>query len=127
MFIKSYFPLGDMVGYCFNQNRNFTLSKNCAIKDLIFKKSVLTGMASKLVFIFDGQCPFCNHFATLLELKSNLPELQLRNARDNPSELPNDYEMDINGAILLKDKEMLHGANAIYWICSHINEPSDRL
>ena len=35
--------------------------------------------------------------------------------------------MDIKGAILLKGNEMLHGANAINWICSQLNEPSDSL
>ena len=38
-------------------------------------------MKPNLTFIYDGQCPFCNHFAELLELKSNLSNLQIQNAR----------------------------------------------
>ncbi len=81
----------------------------------------------KLVFIYDGQCPFCNQFAELLELKSNLKNIEIMDARQRPPEIPVGYDMDIKGAILLKDGEMLSGANAISWICSQINEPSDSL
>ena len=84
-------------------------------------------MSYKLVFIYDGQCPFCKQFAELLELKSNLPDIQIMNARENPGDIPYGYDMDLNGAILLKDNEMLHGAKAVHWICSQINEPSDAL
>ena len=84
-------------------------------------------MHSKLVFIYDGQCPFCNHFAELLELKSNLPNIYIKNARDNPPELPRGYDMDIKGAILIKGDEVLVGARAINWICTQIKEPSTPL
>ncbi len=84
-------------------------------------------MYNKLVFIYDGQCPFCNQFAELLELKSNLPNIQIKNARDNPAEIPSWYDMDVYGAILIKDDEMLQGSNAINWICSHIRQPSGPL
>ncbi len=84
-------------------------------------------MGSQLIFVYDGDCPFCNHFAELLELKSGLDPILLRNARDNPPELPLDYDMDTNGAVLIKDGEMLFGAEAINWICLRINKPSDTL
>ncbi len=84
-------------------------------------------MKNKLIFIFDGQCPFCNQFAELLELKSNIPNIQIKNARDNPSEIPCGYDMDVKGAILITNDEMLFGANAINYICSQIKEPSDSL
>ena len=67
-------------------------------------------MASKLVFIYDGQCPFCNQFAELLELKSNIPGLQVKNARENPPEIPDGYDMDVKGAILINDDEILYGS-----------------
>ena len=82
---------------------------------------------NKLVFIYDGQCPFCNHFAELLELKSNLPNIQIKDARDNPPEIPKGYDMDIKGAILINNNEILSGANAINYICSNINKPSNSL
>ena len=79
-------------------------------------------MNSNLLFIYDGQCPFCNKFAELLELKSNLPNLQVKNARENPPEIPAGYDMDKNGAILFKGKEMLCGANAINYIWETIEK-----
>mgnify|MGYP001391154806 CR=1 FL=1 len=57
-------------------------------------------MNSTIIFIYDGECPFCNHFAQLIELKSGLPNLQIKNARENPQELPIEYDMDTRGAIL---------------------------
>ena len=84
-------------------------------------------MDSKLIFIYDGECPFCNYFAELLELKSNIPNLELKNGRETPRELPDWYDMDIKGAMLLKDNEILHGAKAINFICTQVNDPSDRL
>ena len=84
-------------------------------------------MSSKLVFIYDGECPFCNQFAELLELKSNLPNIEIKDARQNPNQLPNGYDMDVKGAILIKDGELLEGAEAINCICSQVNAPSDTL
>ena len=87
-------------------------------------------MSSKLVFLYDGECPFCNHFSELLKLRSDLPGLTIKNARDNLPEmkslLERGYDLD-NGAILLKGDEVLHGAQAINWICSRITKPSDEL
>ncbi len=87
-------------------------------------------MNSKLIFIYDGECPFCNKFAELLELKSSLPNLKVKNAREHIEEMKSFYEkgFDIdNGAILIKDGEILHGASAINWICSQVKNPSDSL
>ena len=87
-------------------------------------------MSPKLVFIYDGECPFCNHFAELLELKSGLPGISIMNGRENLSELntllEKGFDLD-HGAILLKGTEIMHGAIAINWICSQIKEPSDSL
>ena len=85
---------------------------------------------STLTFIYDGECPFCNHFAELLELKSKIKNISILDGRKNP-ELLRDllkkgYDLD-KGAILLKNSEILHGANAINTICKLINKPSSRL
>ena len=85
---------------------------------------------STLTFIYDGQCPFCNHFAQLLELKSKIKNITILDGRKNP-ELIKDllkkgYDLD-RGAILLKNKEIFHGANAINTICKLINHPSSKL
>ncbi len=84
-------------------------------------------MSSVLIFIYDGQCPFCNKFAELLELKSGLPNLQIKNARERPPEIPSGYDMDLQGAILINGQKILYGAKAINWICSEITDPSDSL
>ncbi len=84
-------------------------------------------MENKIVFIYDGQCPFCKHFSELIELNSGIPNLQIKNARENPDEMPSDYDMDLNGAILIKDGQMFYGASAINFICSEINDPSSSL
>ena len=85
---------------------------------------------STLTFIYDGECPFCNHFAELLELKSKIKDITILDGRKNP-ELIKDllnkgYDLD-KGAILVKNKEIFHGANAINTICKLINQPSSRL
>ena len=85
---------------------------------------------STLTFIYDGECPFCNHFAELLELKSKIKNISILDGRKNP-ELIRDllkkgYDLD-KGAILIKNKEIFHGANAINTICKLINRPSSRL
>ena len=85
---------------------------------------------STLIFIYDGECPFCNHFAELLELKSKIKNISILDGRKNP-ELIRDllkkgYDLD-KGAILFKNNEIFHGANAINTICKLIKEPSSKL
>ena len=87
-------------------------------------------MSDKILFIYDGECPFCNHFAKLLELKSSLAEFEILDGRKNLAILSRLYKQgyDLNkGAILIKNEDILHGADAINWICSEISEPSDSL
>jgi predicted DCC family thiol-disulfide oxidoreductase YuxK len=87
-------------------------------------------MSDKSIFIYDGECPFCNHFAHLLELKSSLAEFEILDGRKNLVLLSQLYDQgyDLNkGAILIIDENIMHGADAINWICSEIKEPSDSL
>ncbi|WP_320676977.1 DCC1-like thiol-disulfide oxidoreductase family protein [Prochlorococcus sp. MIT 1300] len=79
------------------------------------------------LFIYDGECPFCNHFAHLLELKSNIPGIKIQNARTNTDHIPNGYDIDTQGAILLVDDEIMYGSQAINWVCTKLNNPSDGL
>jgi predicted DCC family thiol-disulfide oxidoreductase YuxK len=87
-------------------------------------------MNSNLTFIYDGECPFCNHFAELLELKSKINKISILDGRKNPkiikSLLEKGYDID-RGAILLKDDDIFHGAEAINKICNQINNPSGKL
>ena len=87
-------------------------------------------MSEKSLFIYDGQCPFCNHFAQLLELKCNLSNFEILDGRENLALLTKLYNQgyDLNkGAILINNENIMHGADAISWICSEIKEPSDSL
>ena len=87
-------------------------------------------MADKSLFIYDGECPFCNHFAQLLEFKSSLPTLEILDGRKNLPLLSQMYNQgyDLNkGAILINKGKVMHGAEAINWICREIKEPSDSL
>ena len=83
-------------------------------------------MNSDLTFIYDGECPFCNHFAELLELKSKINNISILDGRKNlnliNSLLEQGYDID-KGAILLKDDDIFHGAEAINTICNKINNP----
>ena len=87
-------------------------------------------MDKELTFIYDGECPFCNHFAELLELKSKVNNISILDARKNlnftNSLLKKGYDID-NGAILLMGEDILHGAQAINYICSQITNPSGEL
>ena len=87
-------------------------------------------MTSNYTFIYDGECPFCNHFAELLEIKSKITNIKILDGRQNitliNSLLEKGYDLD-KGAILLKDEQIFHGAEAINTICKQINNPSSSL
>ena len=87
-------------------------------------------MKEKLVFIYDGECPFCNKFAELIELKSGLPNIAILNGRENIILIKNLLEKgyDLNeGAILMKGEDIMHGPIALNYICSRITNPSSDL
>ena len=85
---------------------------------------------SKITFIYDGECPFCNHFAEMIELKSKIKNISIRDGRKNPNLirdlLKKGYDLD-KGAILLINEDIFHGADAINTICKLINKPSSKL
>ena len=87
-------------------------------------------MNTGLTFIYDGECPFCNHFAELLELKSEIKNISILDGRKNPtiinSLLKQGYDID-KGAILLSGDDIFHGAEAINNICNKVNNPSGKL
>tara|TARA_Y100001968_G_scaffold211429_1_gene194585 strand:+ start:294 stop:695 length:402 start_codon:yes stop_codon:yes gene_type:complete len=87
-------------------------------------------MSDQTLFIYDGECPFCKHFAQLLVLRSSLPSLQILNGRENLEKLTTLYKQGYdlnNGAILINDGKIMHGSEAINWICSEIKDPNDSL
>ena len=87
-------------------------------------------MNTELTFIYDGECPFCNHFAELLELKSKIKSISILDGRKN-QKLVNSlwnkgFDID-KGAILLSGDEIFHGAEAINTICNKIDNPTGSL
>ena len=87
-------------------------------------------MATKFTFIYDGECPFCNQFAGLIELKSKIKNIQIIDGRKNLELIKELFEKgyDIDkGAILLKDDDILHGADAINTICKQVRNPTNTL
>jgi hypothetical protein len=81
------------------------------------------------VLVFDGGCPFCRHFAELSELRGGIPDLQIRDGRADHAlraDLARTGCRLANGAILLVDDQVLHGAAAIQWICARM-QPSGPL
>ena len=87
-------------------------------------------MTSNYTFIYDGECPFCNHFAELIEIKSKLNNIKILDGRKNltliNSLLDKGYDLD-KGAILLNDEEIFHGPEAVNTICKQIDNPSSSL
>ena len=87
-------------------------------------------MNTGLTFIYDGKCPFCNHFAELLELKSKIKTIHILDGRKNKklinTLLDKGYDID-KGAILLNGDNIYHGAEAINRVCKNITNPSGNL
>ena len=87
-------------------------------------------MNNNYQFIFDGECPFCNHFAELLEIKSQIKDITVIDGRKNPELikelLDKGFNLD-NGAILLNKNKIFHGSEAINTICNQIKNPSGNL
>ena len=87
-------------------------------------------MNTNYTFIYDGECPFCNHFAELLEIKSKITNIKILDGRKNltliNSLMEKGYDLD-KGAILMKDEDIFHGAEAINIICKQINHPTSSL
>ena len=87
-------------------------------------------MNKEITFVYDGECPFCNHFAELLELKSKLINISIVDGRKNKkligSLLEKGYDID-RGAILLQGNKIYHGAEAINTVCKKMDNPSSNL
>jgi predicted DCC family thiol-disulfide oxidoreductase YuxK len=75
------------------------------------------------LLVFDGGCLFCRHFAELSELRSGIPGLRIRDgradARLRESLESRGYPLR-DGAVLIDGERVLHGAEAIHWICARM-------
>ena len=74
--------------------------------------------------------PILQSFAELLEIKSKINNIKILDGRKNltlmKSLLEKGFDLD-KGAILMKDEDIFHGADAINTICKKINTPSSNL
>jgi predicted DCC family thiol-disulfide oxidoreductase YuxK len=81
------------------------------------------------VLVFDGGCPFCRHFAELSELRSGIPALTIRDGRADgalrQALAQRGFHLH-NGAMVIDGERVLHGAEAIAWLCERMT-PSDAL
>lgn len=77
----------------------------------------------KPVLVFDGGCPFCRRFAELSELRGGIAGLAIRDGRAEPalrrSLAARGFHLR-DGAMVLDGERVLHGAEAIHWICSRM-------
>ncbi len=79
--------------------------------------------------MFDGGCPFCRHFAALSELRSGIPDLRIVDGRADHAlrrSLAQRGWPLRDGAVVLDGERVLHGADAIQWLCSRM-QPSAAL
>jgi predicted DCC family thiol-disulfide oxidoreductase YuxK len=75
------------------------------------------------VLVFDGGCPVCRHFAELAELRSGIPGLTIRDGRSDHGLRRHLRAQGWNlseGAVVLTGDQVLHGADAIQWICGRM-------
>ena len=75
------------------------------------------------VLVFDGGCWFCRRFAELSELRSGIPGLTIRDGRaDHPlrRRLAQQGYLLRDGAVVLVGDQVLHGAEAIQWLCARM-------
>lgn len=75
------------------------------------------------MLVFDGGCLFCRHFAELSELRSGIPGLRIRDGRAESALRERlercGYRLR-DGAVLLDGERVLHGAEAIQWLCARM-------
>ena len=76
-----------------------------------------------LTLVYDGGCPFCQHFALRSELAAGLPELSIVDGREQ-HQLRHQLRqrgLDLtDGAVLLEGDQAWHGSAAIAELCGRM-------
>lgn len=66
--------------------------------------------------LYDGECPFCSRYVTLVRLRESIGPIKLADARENPALVAEvtrlGYDVD-EGMILKLDGRYYHGADCI--------------
>lgn len=79
----------------------------------------------EVLLIYDKECPFCSRYAQLIQLRKNVGNLILINARDEHPIVDKIQErgLDLNeGMVLVVDEQFYHGARAIHMIALLSNQ-----
>jgi len=72
---------------------------------------------SEAIIIYDGDCPFCSRYVTMLRLRETLGEVRLLNARDGGPEVAAAVERGLDldeGMVLRLDGQYYHGDDCIH-------------
>lgn len=86
--------------------------------------------SSYALFVYDGGCPFCNHFAELCELRSGINGFEICDGRADKKLRDELKSQGLNlrdGAILLVGDHAFHGAEAIQWVSQQMDPSSQVL
>jgi predicted DCC family thiol-disulfide oxidoreductase YuxK len=70
----------------------------------------------RATLIYDGQCPFCSRYVSLLDLRRSIDEISLVNAREAGSLVRELQEQGVNlddGIVLILDGRIFYGADCI--------------
>ncbi|MEM1352576.1 MAG: DCC1-like thiol-disulfide oxidoreductase family protein [Pseudomonadota bacterium] len=72
-----------------------------------------------LNIIYDGDCPFCQRYVTILQLREAVGKVQLVNAREHPEvvEFFNEYDMPLNdGMVAEYENSFYYGKDAMNFL-----------
>jgi predicted DCC family thiol-disulfide oxidoreductase YuxK len=72
---------------------------------------------SKIIVVYDHECPFCQRYCQLLRLRQEFSEVQLVNAREPHSLCEHICELGLSldeGMVVQLNNELYHGADAIH-------------
>ena len=78
-----------------------------------------------IIFVYDGACPFCENFALLSKIRSGIGNLVVVDGRDDLPlliEISKEGYKLTNGAILIVDGNLLHGSQAVQFLCSRMQK-----
>lgn len=69
--------------------------------------------------VYDGDCPFCRNYMSLVTLRKNIGPVRIINARDGGPEVEllqkNNIDLD-NGMVLYYGETIYHGDNCIHML-----------
>ncbi len=76
-------------------------------------------MTSKIVLIYDKECPACNNYCQFVRIRESIGVLELVNARDTSDDMNSitAQGLDIDQGMVLKlDSQLYYGADAIHML-----------